>query len=209
MNRKFISKINRVLIKVLNTKENIEILEEFIEVILNINIDDIELNSYLESKKNNLPSEEDFGIADFRITTLDGEELNVGIQIIDGEHILTKILLYLAQIHLNQLEYDTERTVAKTVTINILDCNFTGKKEYHTKMLLKDKDLQDTWNNFLEVNILELPNLKARSNGAITLKEAWVSYFKGENINLAINKSENIKKLNKLLKEYWDKEIME
>ena len=54
MNRKFISKSNRVLRKVLNTKENIEILEEFIEVILNINIDDIELNSYLESKKNNL-----------------------------------------------------------------------------------------------------------------------------------------------------------
>ena len=43
----------------------------------------------------------------------------------------------------------------------------------------------------------------------MTLKEAWMSYLKGENIEEAIKKSEKIKKLNDLLKKYWREEVME
>ena len=38
MNRKFVAKSNFVLRRVLNTEENLDILKEFIEVILNIEI---------------------------------------------------------------------------------------------------------------------------------------------------------------------------
>ena len=43
----------------------------------------------------------------------------------------------------------------------------------------------------------------------MTLKDAWMSYLKGENIEEAIKKSEKIKKLDDLLKKYWREEIME
>ena len=104
MNRKFISNSNYVLRKVLNNEEYLEIIKDFIEAILDINIQEIELNSYLEEKDKYLPKEENFGIADVRIRTDENEEINVGIQFIDGIYIQTKMLLYYGQIHLNQLE---------------------------------------------------------------------------------------------------------
>ena len=61
MNRKFISKSNFVLRKVLNSKENIDILKDIIESILEIKIKKIELNPYLYKRAKYLPSEENFG----------------------------------------------------------------------------------------------------------------------------------------------------
>jgi len=122
MNRRLISHSNYVLRKVLNNEQGLEILKDFIEAILDIEIEEIQLNTYLEDKSKYLPSEENFGIADLRIKTED-EEINVGIQFIDGIYIQTKMLLYYAQVHLNQVEYDDKREFTKTITINILDFN--------------------------------------------------------------------------------------
>ena len=118
MNRKLVAKSNYVLRKVLNSKENVDILQDLIESFLKLKIETIELNPYLKNKEKYLPSEENFGIADVRITTKDKETYNVGIQFVDGYYIQNKILLYYAQIHTNQLEYNPERKIAKTITIN-------------------------------------------------------------------------------------------
>ncbi len=139
MNRKFVAKSNFVLRRVLNTKENIDILIEFIEVILNIKIKEATINPYLEKRKENLPAEENFGIADLRVKTNEGKEINIGIQIIDGEHVLTKIFLYFAQIHVYQLDHDIKRKIVETKTINILDFIVTKSKEYHSRMILDNK----------------------------------------------------------------------
>lgn len=64
MNRKFVSKSNFVLRKVLNTETSLDILKNFIEGILNIKIKDIKLNPYLEKKAKYLPQEDNFGIVD-------------------------------------------------------------------------------------------------------------------------------------------------
>ena len=209
MNRKFVAKSNFVLRRVLNTKENIDILKEFIEVILDFHIEEAQINPYLEKKKNNLPAEENFGIADLRIKTTENEELNIGIQLIDGEHILTKMFLYFPQIHTIQLEYEENREVAKTITINILDFIFTKEMNYHSRMIAKEEEMTDILNDYLEIHILELPKFKVNRNKEINLKEAWISYLKGEDIERAIEKSENIKKLDDLLKKYWRQEVME
>ena len=62
------------------------------------------------------------GIVEVRIQTED-EELNVGIQIIDGNYVQNKMFLYYARVHTNQITYNDNRKIAKTVTINILDVN--------------------------------------------------------------------------------------
>ena len=208
MNRKFIAKSNFVLRRVLNTEDNIDILKELIEAILNIEIKEVKINPYLGKKKNNLPAEENFGIADLRIKTDENEEENIGIQIIDGEHILTKMFLYFSQIHFNQLDYDDNREVAKTVTINILDFILTKEMKYHSRMIFKE-GMTNVLNDYLEIHILELPKFRLKSSNEITLKEAWINYLKGENIEKAIRKSEKIKKLDSLLKKYWEEEVME
>ena len=45
MNRKFISKSNRVLRKVLNSEKNLDILQDFIETFLKIEIKEIKLST--------------------------------------------------------------------------------------------------------------------------------------------------------------------
>ena len=209
MNRKFVAKSNFVLRRVLNSKDNIDILKEFIEVILNIQIKEAQINPYLQKRKNNLPAEENFGIADLRIKTIENEERNVGIQIIDGEHVLTKMLLYYAQIHGNQLEYDEDREIAKTNTINILDFVLNKDLEYHSRMVVAEDTMTNILNDYLEIHILQLPKFKLENSKDMTLKQAWMSYLKGENTEEAIKKSKNIKKLNELLEKYWREEVME
>lgn len=209
MNRKFVAKSNFVLRRVLNSEDNIDILKEFIEVILDIEIKSAKINPYLERIKNKLPSEENFGIADLRVQIVGNEELNIGIQIIDGQHILTKMFLYFAQINSYQLEYKDNREFAKTITINILDDIFTKETKYHSRMILKEEKMTNILEDYLEIHILELPKFKINKDEEMSLKEAWLSYLKGENIEKAIHKSENIKKLDDLLNYYWDNEIME
>lgn len=209
MNRKFVAKSNFVLRRVLNTKENIDILIEFIEVILNIKIKEATINPYLEKRKENLPAEENFGIADLRVKTNEGKEINIGIQIIDGEHVLTKIFLYFAQIHVYQLDHDIKRKIVETKTINILDFIVTKSKEYHSRMILDNKKSFEILSDQAELHIIELPKFEQKRNIDITLKEAWINYLKGENIEKAINKSEKIKKLDNALKKYWREETMD
>ncbi len=209
MNRKFVGKSNFVLRRVLNTKENIDILKEFIEVMLNLKIKEAKINPYLEKMKEHLPAEENFGIADLRIKTTENEERNVGIQIIDGEHVLTKMLLYYAQIHGNQLEYDEDRKIAKTNTINILDFVLNKDLDYHSRMIVSEGTMTNVINDYLEIHILQLPKFQIEDSENITLKQAWMSYLKGENSKEAIKKSKQIKKLDWLLEKYWKEEVME
>ncbi len=209
MNRKFVAKSNFVLRRVLNTEENVDILKEFIEVMLNAEIKQAKINPYLEKLKGHLPAEENFGIADLRIKTAENEEINVGIQIIDGEHILVKMLLYYVQIHANQLEYDEHREIVKTTTINILDFVLNKRLAYHSKMMVREENMTNIIDNYPEIHILQLPKFKLKDSKEMTLKQAWISYLKGEDTEEAIKKSEKIKKLDKLLEKYWREEIME
>ena len=209
MNRKFVAKSNFVLRRVLNTEENLDILKELIEVMLNLQITEAKINPYLEKIKEHLPAEENFGIADLRIKTIENEERNVGIQIIDGEYVLIKMLLYYAQIHGNQLEYEEDREIAKTNTINILDFVLNEELEYHSRMVIAEETMTNIINDYLEIHIVQLPKFKLENSKDMTLKQAWISYLKGENTKEAMKKSKNIKKLDNLLEKYWKEEVME
>ena len=43
----------------------------------------------------------------------------------------------------------------------------------------------------------------------MNLKEAWMNYLRGDNIEEAIKKSKKIEKLDDILKKYWREEVME
>lgn len=211
MNRKFISNSNYVLRKVLNTETCLEILKDFIESILNISIKDIELNSYLEEKTKYLPKEENFGIADVRIRTNENEEMNIGIQFIDGMYIQTKMLMYYAQIHLNQLEYDEKREFAKTITINLLDFKYFSSQVYDKVIRIKSNEGNIKLKE-LEMYAIELPKFTIKNVNDMTKKEEWIAYLKGcENkvLEKIKNNNKNIALLDELLEKYWLEEKME
>lgn len=211
MNRKFISNSNTVLRKIFNSNKNIDVLKNLIESLLGIEIEKIVLNPYLYSKSKYLPKEENFGIADTRVTLTSGQELNIGIQFIDGYYVQNKILLYYAQIHTNQLEYN-KRKIAKTITINLLDFIYFNSKEYHKKILIKPNTNQANEIDDIELHVFELPKFKNANIIKDSEREAWLSYFCGEKNNffeMAIKKYKSINKLDRLLNYYWENEKME
>ena len=211
MNKKFIAKSNYVFRKILNKEECIDILKDLIESILNISIKDIELNPYLQDKSRYLPKEENFGIADVRVRTNENEELNIGIQFINGIYVQTKMLMYYAQIHLNQLEYDYRREFAKTITINFLDYNYFKTKEYGKLIKIKSNE-GDIKLEELEMYVIELPKFQINDFQNITKKEEWIAYLKGEDerlIEIIKNGNKNIALLDELVEKYWLEEKME
>lgn len=211
MNRKFISNSNYVLRKVLNNEDCLAILRDFIESILNISIKDIKLNPYLEKKSRYLPKEENFGIADVRIRTDENEEMNIGIQFIDGMYIQTKMLMYYAQIHLNQLEYNDKREFAKTITINVLDFKYFSSEGYDKVIRIKSNE-ENIRLEELEIHVIELPKFITEDSEDMTKKEEWIAYLKGCKNKLLekIKKSnKNIEMLDELIEKYWLEEKME
>ena len=210
MNRKLVSKSNFVLRKVLNTKENIDIIKDFIEAILEIDIEKIKLNEYLRKKEKYLPSEENFGELDCRIQTKEGENFNIGIQYVDGIYIQTKMLLYYSQIHLNQLDYDDNREFARTITINLLDFNYFETQNYEKKISIETNE-KKMKSKEIELYVIELPKVKY-SNDKMNRKKEWIIYLEGSNIEkIEKIKEENkyICELDKQLEKYWENETME
>lgn len=200
MNRKFISNSNYVLRKILNSEDYSEILKDLIEAILEINIKEIKLNPAIKEKS--------FGIADARITTDENEEINIGIQFIDGIYVQTKMLMYYAQIHYNQLKYDNKREFVKTITINLLDFKYFPSQEY-TKIIKTKTSKINVKLEELELHIIELPKFKIIDENNMTKKEQWLTYLKGgkeKTIKTIKNNNYNIELLDRLLKKYWIEE---
>ncbi len=207
MNRKFVSKSNRVLRKVLNSKENLDIIQDFIQAFLEIEIKEIKLNPYLETRSKNLPAEENFGIVDVRVILEEDEELNIGIQFIDGYYAQNKMLLYYAQVHSNQVEYQDNREITKTTTINLLDFHYLKASNYFNKITIPSKAEHE-----IELYVIELPKFVKPLGNIQNKKEAWMTYFCGEpedKVKEVLKQFDKIKKLDNLLEDYWENEVME
>lgn len=212
MNRLFVSKSNYVLRKILNKQTSLEIIKDFIEAVLKFEIKQIELHPYLDKISKFLPQEDNFGIADVRIITKDNRELNVGIQIIDGYYIQNKLLLYYAQIHGNQLEYENQDKEVETITINILDFNYFSSKEYHKVIKVRENTSLGESAKDLELHTIELKKFIKRKKSIENKEDAWIAYLEGSDNELkqyAINNYKSIKELDDLADRYWKDEKME
>ena len=71
------------------------------------------------------------------------------------------------------------------------------------------EDSVNTIEEYLELHIIELPKYKENNIQEMTVKEAWINYFKGENIKESMQVSDKIEKIDRLLNKYWYEETME
>lgn len=206
MNRKFIRNSNYILRKILNSEANLDIVKDIIESFLKIQIKNIKINS---SPIMNGEKAKEYGIVDVRLKTVKNEELNVGIQIIDGNYIQNKMFLYYAKIHSNQVFYNDNRKIAKTVTINILDTSYFSSAIYHRVIKIKTNIIDDNILETMELHVLELSKFHKMLNESLSKKDLWTMYLKGLNekqIEIAKKRNLNINKLDSLIENYWDNE---
>ena len=208
MNQKLIAKSNFVLSQVLNSDDSLDILQDFIEAILKIKIEDIKLNNHNKNEGNMLASKK-IGIVDVRIKTEDKDEMNVGIQIIDGKYIQTKLLLYYAQVHNYQMKSNGK--IAKTITINILNDNHYKTYCYHQKLVLKNKE-PSFEEEKIQLHIIELLKFQPIFLHQLNREEQWITYLKGqyiEELERVKRMNYKINKLDRLVDKYWKDEIIE
>lgn len=206
MNRKFIKNSNLILRKILHSNECVDILKDLIQSIVKIKIKKIIINdNTLQIYKTN----KEYGIVDVRATTEENEEVNIGIQIIDGDYIQNKMFLYYAKIHSNQVLYGDNRKVARTITINILDMSYFNSIQYHRIIKIRTNILNDNILETMELHVLELPKYTIDLTERITTKDAWMLYLKGKDaytIKQAKIRNEKVNKLDDLINDYWKKE---
>ena len=209
MNQELVCNRNYVLKKVLSNENYTNIIKDMIQSILEIDIQKISLNSYIDILEKYIPAYQKMGVVDVRVMTKKGEEFNIGIQFIDGKHIQKKIALYYLFVHSNQIYYEDQRKTAKTITINILDFTYYQTLEYHKiEFLNKFKSIDFSEEN-AETHIVELPKFKINNDKKMSKQEQWIAYFKGADTKVIEKiKEENIyiKYLDELVKEYWKKE---
>ena len=131
MNQELVCNRNYVLKKILSNENYKNIIKDMIQSILKIDIQKIGLNSYIDILEKYIPAYQKMGVVDVRVMTKKGEEFNIGIQFVDGKHIQKKIALYYLFVQSNQIFYEDQRKIAKTITINILDFTYYQTLEYH------------------------------------------------------------------------------
>jgi len=177
----------------------LDIIQDFVESILNIKISKIYKNKELNDE---YIFEKYLGISNVKIITDKNRELNIGIQIVDGLYIQNKMFVHYAQLYSD---------IIKTITINILDWEYYNTENYHNIIKVKDLIFEEDKNENSkepgEIHVLELPKLQ---NVEIDTKDkAWINYLKcGELSEELLEKYPKIKKLDNSLNQYWKNEIL-
>lgn len=196
MNRKIIADSNSVLRKIFKDEENIDVLKDLIETILNVEIKEINL---IKNLYYSLIYKEVKGIAEVKITTTDEEKILVGMQIMDGFYIQNKMVLYQAQLQLNEEVY---KDVTKTVTINILDDEYFDVTDYKKQIQVKTVGAVSS-KKFGEIYLIQLKKFDGKNYDE--KEKEWIEYLKEE---IQDPKNEKIKKLDNLLDDYWKNEVL-
>ena len=194
LNRKIIADSNSVLRKIFKDEENIDVLKDLIETILNVEIKEINL---IKNLHYSLIYKEVKGIAEVKITTTDEEKILVGMQIMDGFYIQNKMVLYQAQLQLNEEVY---KDVTKTVTINILDDEYFDVTDYKKQIQVKTVGAVSS-EKFGEIYLIQLKKFDGKNYD----EKEWIEYLKEE---IQEPKNEKIKKLDNLLDDYWKNEVL-
>ena len=115
------------------------------------------------------------GILDIKLTTKNGQKINIELQVRKASDLKQRILFYTSKMVAEQLKkgqkYDKIRKV-----ISIMICTdhnmIEDSREYHNRYFLYDKNTNSTFTDLLEIDILEFKKVpdKDKSNLATWLR---------------------------------------
>ena len=199
MNHSLIKDSNIVLKEIFNSEENLDLLKNFIEIILNIKIKKIIKKNYLKESIQHFYKDSIKEIVNIQVLAETSEIINIGIQIVDGYYAQEKILIYGALMHGMQDSKYGNVMKNRTITINILDIDIFSTLEYHKIINFSDENVV--------FHVIELPKFKKIN--IETDEDALIEYLKGndkEKIENAMRKSVMVNKFDNVIKQYWKNE---
>ena len=193
-------------------EENNSMLKDFLEAILNIHINKVEVKN----------PELTPNMADEKLGILDLKVVDVEMQVSNEYNIKERSSTYLSKLAAEQLKAKQNyKELKKIITINILKYNYLERNSYHSIARMKYEDTRPTefvdmgYNkeeeeatNTFEMHFIELPKFKEKNPDCNTKLEQWLWLIDGskeEKVEMSAKENEEIdktvKELDKLSKD--------
>ena len=191
-----------------------DILKDFLEAILNVKIEKVEV------KNPELPKniyDEKAGILDLKVEIDENTICDVEMQVRDEYNVDKRSLKYAANLIEMQLKIGDQYTkLKKEIVINILKFNFYKRNGYHHIAHMKfEKTDKNEYVNMgfleedelatedIEMHFIELPKFKQKNPEVASRLEQWLWLIEGEGekIKMAKSKNEKIKEAINLIRE--------
>lgn len=199
--------------RIFGQEENKEGLKDFLESILKIKIQNIQINNP-EIPKDFCDSK--YGVLDLKVT-LDNEIIiNVEMQVQNQYNIAQRSTYYMSRVFAQQLgENEPYINCKKVIVINILNFNYYKRNSYHSiaRMKFEDTTLEEYVDmgfkneeeyatRYLEMHMIELPKFKKSNPKSDGRLEQWLWLFVGggeEKMRKIGKKNKEIEKIDKKL----------
>ena len=182
--------------RVFSKKGNEELLIDLLESILEIKIEKIEVIEEAEIDRININDK--IGVIDLKATINNNSIVDIEIQLRDQHNMIMRSMFYAAGLYHTGLKsgekYEENK---KVIGINILKYNIFKWKKYHSKITMKEKELNIEVTDAIEIHFIELPKfLKSKNEGNKKLRQ-WMEFIcnerKGE-IEMAVKENKKIAK---------------
>ena len=203
-------------------EENNSMLKDFLEAILNIHINKVEVKNP-ELTPNMV--DEKLGILDLKLDIDNKRVVDVEMQVSNEHNIKERSSTYLSKLAAEQLKAKQNyKELKKIITINILKYNYLKRNAYHSIARMKymntnptefvdmgyNKEEEEATNTF-EMHFIELPKFKQKNPDCNTKLEQWLWLIDGseeEKVKMSAKENEEINKtveeLNKLSKNPYE-----
>ena len=199
--------------RIFGQEENKEALKDFLEGILKINIEKIEINNP-ELPKDFYDSK--YGVLDLKVTLDNRIIVNVEMQVQNQHNIAQRSTYYMSRVYSQQIgENEPYINCKKVIVINILNFNYYKRNSYHSIARMKfEKNNQEEYvdmgyenedeyaTDYIEMHIIELQKFKKKNPKIDTKLEQLLWLFVGgeeEKMRRISKKNKEIEKIDKKL----------
>lgn len=192
--------------KIFGQNEHKDILISFLNAVLELEdekkLQDLEILENTKLKRDG--PDDKLGILDIRAKTLAGEQINIEVQLVNQLNMDKRTLFYWSKMFVEQLkEGQPFRNLKKTITINILDFDYTKLDSYNTVFHLWEDRYKDCkLTDVLEVRFIELPKFRTANFDLSKPLDRWLIFIdepQGEALEMAIKAEPTIAKAEEIL----------
>lgn len=178
---------------------NERIVKDFLEAILDINIEDVTLGKDTHLLPENL--NEKMGILDVKVILKDGTKINVEMQNIDYGNIVKRLTYYSNLLYVEDFKKGKDyNELKKTISIGILNFDyFKDINTYHTIWRMTEQKYKDKILMEQELHFIELPKFLRSKIDTDRKLDQWllfIDYSKKELIKMSEEKNNIVKEAN-------------
>lgn len=158
-------------------KRNVDLLLGLLSAILTTGLKKIVfINPYLEP--DNISDKA--SVMDVRVETLEGNQINLEIQMQYHKAFPERMLMYWVRMHASQDDAGKELIkLQKSIQIVITNFSYLPSDEFHSTFHIIEKDRLFIYTDHLEMHVLEMSKVKEEFDEDLDELEKWILFLKG------------------------------